>query len=58
MLQKEREEILSADPADIRRLAPLIQELLASNALCVIGNEEQVKAQAGMFGHVENLFHG
>ncbi len=58
MLQKEREEILSADPEDIRRLAPLIQELLASNALCVIGNEEQVKAQAGMFGHVENLFHG
>ncbi len=58
MLQKEREEILSADPEDIRRLAPLIQELLASNALCVIGNEEQVKAQAGMFGRVENLFHG
>ena len=58
MLQKEREEILAADPEDIRRLAPLIQELLASNALCVIGNEEQVKAQAGMFGRVENLFHG
>ncbi len=58
MLQKEREEILSADPEDIRRLAPLIQELLASNALCVIGNEEQIKAQAGMFGRVENLFHG
>lgn len=58
MLQKEREEILSADPEDIRRLAPLIQELLAEGALCVIGNEEQVKAQAGMFGRVENLFHG
>lgn len=58
MLQKERDEILSATPEDIRRLAPLMEELLKTGAICAIGNEEQVKAQAEMFGAVENLFHG
>ncbi|MCI9595169.1 MAG: insulinase family protein [Lachnospiraceae bacterium] len=57
MLQQERDEILKATQEDIRSLAPLIEELLKTNALCVIGNEEQVKAQTGMFGCVENLFH-
>ena len=57
MLQQERDEILKATQEDIRSLAPLIEELLKTNALCVIGNEEKVKAQTGMFGCVENLFH-
>lgn len=58
MLQKERDEILAATQEDICALAPLVEELLKTNALCVVGNEEQVKAQAEMFGTVENLFHG
>lgn len=58
MLQKERDEILAATQEDIQALAPLVEELLKTKALCVVGNEEQVKAQAEMFGTVENLFHG
>lgn len=58
MLQQERDEILSATQEDIRRLAPILEAILKTEALCVIGNEEQVKARSGMFGAVENLFHG
>ena len=56
MLQKEREEILSATQEDIRALAPIVQAVLDTGSLCVIGNEEKVKAQETMFKEVKNLF--
>ena len=57
MLAKEREEILRAGQEDIRRLAPIVEALLDTGSLCVIGNEEKVKAEAKMFGEMANLFH-
>ena len=56
MLQKERDEILSASQEDIRALAPIVQAVLDTGSLCVIGNEEKVKAQETMFKEVKNLF--
>ena len=41
MFAKERAEVLSATPKDIRALAPLVREALKYEAKCVIGNEAQ-----------------
>ena len=56
MLQKERDRILSATQEDIRALAPIVQAVLNTGSLCVIGNEEKVKSQETMFNEVKNLF--
>ena len=38
-IQKERNEILNAQPEDIRRLADLVEAVLKKDSICVIGNE-------------------
>lgn len=57
MVQTEREEILNVTQEDIRELADIVQAVLDTGALCVIGNDEQIKADRGMFGEVKNLYH-
>ncbi len=57
MLKEEREQILDATKEDIRNLAPIVEAVLNTGSLCVIGNEEKVKAEAGMFRATLNLFH-
>jgi presequence protease len=37
-IQKERNEILNAQPEDIRRLADLVEAVLKKDSICVIGN--------------------
>ncbi len=56
MLTQERRQILEADQEDIRNLAGIIQAILDTGSLCVIGNGEQVTAESAMFCKVENLF--
>ncbi len=56
MLQKERDQILSAEPEDIRNLVSLIKPILDTGALCAIGNAEKIEADRDMFGEVKNLF--
>ena len=53
--QKERDEILNADQDTIRSLAPLMEEILKENALCVIGNEEKIKQNQELFMEVKSL---
>lgn len=57
MIQRERDEILGVTQEDIRKLADIVQAALDTGALCVIGNEEQIKADRGMFGEIKNLYH-
>lgn len=54
-IQKERDEILNAQPEDIRRLADLVEAVLKKNSICVIGNENMIKESAGLFENVEKL---
>lgn len=54
-LQKERDQVIHATAEDIRALKGLIQSVLADGNLCVIGNEENLKSEEGMFLHLENL---
>ena len=57
MIQREREEILDVTQEDIRNLADIVQAVLDTGALCVIGNDEQIKADRAMFGEIKNLYH-
>lgn len=54
-IQKERNEILNAQPEDIRRLADLVEAVLMKDSICVIGNENIIKESAGLFENVEKL---
>lgn len=54
-IQKERNEILNAQPEDIRRLADLVEAVLKKGSICVIGNENMIKESAGLFENVEKL---
>lgn len=54
-IQRERDEILNAQPEDIRRLADLVEAVLKKDSICVIGNENMIKESAGLFENVEKL---
>lgn len=54
-IQKERNEILNAQPEDIRRLADLVKAVLKKDSICVIGNENMIKESAGLFENIEKL---
>lgn len=54
--QQERDEVLSTDVEAIRSLAPYVRAVLSENNLCVIGAEETVKEQSGLFLTVETLY--
>lgn len=54
-IQKERNEILNAQPEDIRRLADLVEAVIKKDSICVIGNENMIKESAGLFENVEKL---
>lgn len=54
-VQKERDEVLSATPEQIRSLAPLVRSILEEQAICVIGNEEKIKADKDLFKNIQRL---
>jgi len=54
--QKERDELLAADKEAIQGLAKYIRAFMKDDYLCVVGNEEKIKEEAGLFHQVENMF--
>lgn len=56
MIQREREEILDADAQDIRKLAELVEAVLAAGQICVVGSETAVEKNKELFGIVKHLF--
>ena len=56
MIQKERREILNATQQDIRALSGIVEAILKEDALCVIGNEEKLKEEKGLFKELKNLY--
>lgn len=57
MIRKERQEILTVTQEDIRALADILEAVLATGALCAVGNDSQIRAEAGLFGEIKNLYH-
>ncbi len=47
--------MLAVTQEDIRALAPLVEAVLAEEALCVIGNEDKLKEQAQLFRTLETI---
>ena len=56
MMKKEREEILNATVEDIRALAPITKAVLETGAVCVVGNEDKIKADRELFKEIKPLF--
>lgn len=56
MVQKARNQVLDATPEDIRALSKYIRAFLDDDFLCVVGNEQQIKAEKEKFLKIENLF--
>jgi len=54
-VQKERDEVLSTTPEDVREMSKLVTDILAQNAICVYGNEEKVKSNKDLFKKVMKL---
>lgn len=57
MMQQERDEVLKAQPEDIRALSGLVKAVLNTGSFCVIGNEEKIQANKDMFREIKNLYH-
>ncbi len=55
VLQKERDEVLSAQTADIRALEPYITAILSDECLCAIGNENMIGEEKTLFDRKESL---
>lgn len=56
-VQKERDELLLVNEKTIRGLAKYIRAFMEEECLCVVGNEEKIKAKKEMFLRTESLFH-
>jgi hypothetical protein len=55
-IQRERNEILDASQEDIRALAGLVDAIMDTHALCVIGNEEKLKEESYLFQKLKGLY--
>jgi Zn-dependent M16 (insulinase) family peptidase len=54
-IQTIRDQVLSAEPEDIRALAEPVSAILDQGVLCVIGNEGKLEADKDLFGTLRNL---
>lgn len=55
-LQRERDQVIDAQPEDIRGLADLMEAVLAQEYLCVIGSEDALRENAEMFRELKELY--
>ncbi|MCI8402656.1 MAG: insulinase family protein [Lachnospiraceae bacterium] len=55
-LKKERDQVLTADPEDIRALAPLVESLLAEDSICVMGSVQKCREDSGALKELCSLF--
>ncbi len=56
MVQKLRDQVLDATPEDIRAMSAYIKAFIDDEFLCVVGNEQQIRAEKDKFEKIENLF--
>lgn len=56
-VQQNRDELLLADAETIRGLSEYIRAFMEEDCLCVVGNEEHIKENSGLFEKTEYLFH-
>lgn len=54
-LQKDRDEVLSADVDVIRKLAPLVKAITETDIICAIGDENIIQKEESLFTEIKNL---
>lgn len=54
--QKEREEVLSTKPEDIKSFKALLNDITKENCYCVLGNETKLKNNKDVFTNLVNVF--
>ena len=54
-LQKERDQVLDATPADIRALADYVDAFMADGAICVVGSDSKLRENSDLFGEIRKL---
>lgn len=55
-MQRERDEVLSTKPEDIKAFADMAEDLMKQNYICVIGNESKIKENGDVFKKLVKLF--
>lgn len=55
-VQRERNQVLDAQPEDIRLLAPALEAILEQGNICVVGNAEKCREDASALKELKNLF--
>lgn len=53
--QRERDQLLSVEGEDIRKLADYVEAFLEEDCLCVVGTANKIKENEPLFKQVENL---
>ena len=54
-MARERQEVLEAQPEDIRNLAGIVDAMMKQNRICVVGSEEKLEQEKNMFGQLRHL---
>lgn len=52
---KEREEILTLSVEKVRKLAPVLEAVLAQNVICTVGNADKIQENAELFTEIKDL---
>ncbi len=55
MIQKERDQVLDADPEKIRELAAYLDAVMADECFCVVGSAAKIEANKDKFMTVEKI---
>ncbi|MBR1441224.1 MAG: insulinase family protein, partial [Lachnospiraceae bacterium] len=56
LIQQERDELLGATPAAVRKCADYVRAMVEADSICAFGNEEKLKEHQDLFGSVAPLF--
>ena len=51
-LQKERDEVLSTTLEDLKGYAKMVEDVMAQDVLCVVGNEKKIEEEKSLFKKV------
>lgn len=53
--QRERDEVLAADPAKVRETAAMVEAVLSDARICALGSEEKIGQSGKLFDHIRTL---
>ncbi|MCR4695318.1 MAG: insulinase family protein [Pseudobutyrivibrio sp.] len=55
-IQKYRDQVLNAQPKDIRDMADMVDAVMAQANICVVGNEDNIEKNRDLFNNIQALY--